>query len=383
MIDFTSSTQSTLGVEWEVALVDRATGEMIGAAPELFDALTESHEHLVNPDGLQPHTTREFLANTIELVTGINREVRDAVGQLAGMLEDIRAHTDPLGIEIFSAGTHPTAQWNEQAISDKARYRKVLDRTQYWGYQMMIYGVHVHVGVDSRDKALPTVNHLVNHYGHLLALSANSPYWQGVDTGYASQRAMIFQQIPTAGMPYLFTEWQEFEQYTQDLMDTGVIEEDSENRWDVRPVPRYGTVEMRICDGLSTLEEIGAVTALTQCLAQEASDLVEAGEQIPVMHRWNAEENKWRAARYGMDARLIVDTDLREAPADQEVLRLVERLEPIAQRLGCAEELAAVRDIVRRGPGYQRQRRVAEEAGGSLRAVVRSTTQLTRTGYTS
>ncbi|WGH09940.1 glutamate--cysteine ligase [Rothia kristinae] len=381
MLEFASSTQSTLGIEWEVALVDRASGAMIGAAPELFEVLTAPHRDLIHPEGLTPHLTREFLANTIEMVTGVNERVGEAVEQLAGMVEKIRRHTDPLGVEIFSAGTHPLARWEEQVISDKERYRKVLERTQYWGYQMMIYGVHVHVGVDSRDKALPTVNHLVNHYGHLLALSANSPFWQGHDTGYASQRAMIFQQIPTSGMPYLFQRWEEFEQYTRDLMDTGVIEEDSENRWDVRPVPRYGTVEMRICDGASTLQEIGAVAALTQCLAEEASRTVEAGGTIPVLRRWNAEENKWRAARYGLDAEVILDPSNREAPLREEIPRMLDRLAPLADDLGCAEELAEIERILERGTGAERQRRVAARHDGDLRAVVRDLTRLTRTGY--
>lgn len=378
MIEFSPSAQSTLGVEWEMVLVDRTTGEPVAAGPEFFHGLEHERPDLTEQDEPQPIITPEFLANSVELVTGVCGTVAEALEQLRALKAEVDERADALGVDLYSEGTHPTARWDEQAVTPKPRYEKVLERTQYWGRQMMIWGLHVHVGLDSRDKAFPAVNHLVNHYAHLLAISASSPFWEGTDTGYASQRAMTFQQIPTAGLPYAFREWSEFERYTQDLLDTGVIEENSENRWDIRPVPRYGTVEVRVCDGVATLEEMGAVIALVQCLVEEASRLVEAGQDIPEMPRWHAEENKWRAARYGLDADVILGADNAQKPLREHLGEVLDRLGPIAEELDCAAEFAGLRGILERGPGYVRQRRVAAEHDGDLRAVVADSVALTR-----
>ncbi|MDN5603911.1 MAG: glutamate--cysteine ligase [Kocuria sp.] len=381
MITFSSSGQSSLGVEWEIALADRESGDLLPAAAELIQALESSHPEYIDPEGLAPQITREYLSNTVEAVTGVCSTVADAMDQLTRLADALRAEADPLGVDLYSAGTHPYAQWSEQPVSEKDRYQKVLERTQYWGRQMLVYGVHVHVGVDSRDKALPSVNQLVNYYPHLLALSASSPYWMGVDTGYASQRAMVFQQIPTCGIPYPFEKWSEYEDYIDRSIGAGIIAEESENRWEVRPVARYGTVEMRICDGLATTEEIGAMTALTQCIVEEVSRTVEDGGHVELMPRWLSEENKWRASRYGLDATVIADAAGTVLPLRKHCTDLVTRLEPIARDLGCAAELAGVHRMIERGPGYERQRRVFEENGRDLQAVVRDTVDLTRYGY--
>jgi carboxylate-amine ligase len=235
---------------------------------------------------------------------------------------------------------------------------------------MVIYGVHVHVGLDSRDKALPVLDGLVNYFPHFQALSASSPFWGGEDTGYASQRALMFQQLPTAGLPFQFPDWQAYESYVSDMFTTGVIDSVSEIRWDVRPVGNLGTVEMRVCDGLSTLQDVGAVAALTQCLVDEFSTQLEAGETIPTMPPWHVQENKWRAARYGLDAIIILDAAGKEQLVTEHLTEVLNRLEPTAARLGCSDELADVETIIRRGAGYQRQRQVARENGGNLRAVV-------------
>lgn len=380
-IPFHSSEQSTLGIEWEVALVDRATGALVPAAEEVMDLLSRRHPHLVDPEGLQPHVTGEFLANTVEMVTGICHSVPEALGQLDQLVTSLREVADELGVDVYSAGTHPFSRSVDQLVSDKDRYHKVLERAQYWGRQMVIYGIHVHVGVDSRDKALPVMDELLNYYPHLLALSANSPYWNGEDTGYASQRALLFQQLPTAGLPFQFQDWSGFEDYVQDMITTGVIEEESENRWDIRPVSKYGTVEMRVCDGVSTLQEIGALAALTQCLVERASRRLEAGESIPSMPPWHQQENKWRAARYGAEAIIIQDADSHERLVTDDLRDLVEDLAPVAADLGCTEQLQEVGRIIDRGPGYLRQRRVAEENDGDLAAVAHDLTALTRTGY--
>ncbi|KIC67042.1 MULTISPECIES: glutamate--cysteine ligase [Kocuria] len=369
-IDFEISDNSTLGVEWEVALVDRDSGELAQRAQEVLEAVVSEYPEL-GEEGDHPQVTGEFLQNTVEMVTGVCQNVPEALEHLSQTQDRIREVTDPRGLEIFAAGTHPFSDWADQPVVDAERYYKVLDRAQYWGRQMVIFGLHVHVGVDHRDKALPVLDGLMNYYPHLLALSANSPYWCGHDTGYASQRAQLFQQLSTAGLPFHFDSWDEYEAYVADLIATDVIEETSENRWDIRPVPRFGTVEMRVCDGPSNLREVGALTALTQCLVESFSRTLDEGGSIPVMPPWHHQENKWRAARYGLDAVVIKDAQNHQTPLTEDLTDVLNRLEPLAAELGCAQELAYVETMMSGEAGYLRQRRIAQENGGDLRAVVR------------
>ncbi|HSO92587.1 MAG TPA: glutamate--cysteine ligase [Arthrobacter sp.] len=378
-IDFASSRQSTLGVEWELALVDAETGELASVAQEVLRGVAARHPEL-NEDDEHPHIKQELLLNTVELVTGICNTVAEAKADLSSSLTAVRDVTDPMGVEIFCAGSHPFSPPQLQPVTDKERYAKLIDRTQWWGRQMVIYGVHVHVGLDSRDKVLPVLDGLVNYFPQFQALSASSPFWGGEDTGYASQRALMFQQLPTAGLPFQFASWDDFEAYAQDMFTTGVIDSLSEIRWDIRPVPHFGTIEMRICDGLATLEEVGAIAALTQCLVDEFSTTLDNGGTIPTMPPWHVQENKWRAARYGLDAIIILDAAGNEQLVTEHIRETVARLEPVAVKLGCVTELADVLKIIERGAGYQRQRRVAAEHGGDLRAVVLDLVQQMRKG---
>src|SRR5690606_5753260 len=158
----------------------------------------------------------------------------------------LRAVLEPLRVELMCAGTHPFARWTQQKVTDKERYATLIDRTQWWGRQMLIYGVHVHVGIEDRDKVLPISRAILTHYGHFQAISASSPFWGGAETGYASNRALMFQQLPTAGLPFGFDKWEDFERYTADMIKTGVIDNFDEIRWDIRPSPKFGTLELRI-----------------------------------------------------------------------------------------------------------------------------------------
>jgi glutamate---cysteine ligase / carboxylate-amine ligase len=380
-IDFASSKQSTLGVEWELALVNGQTGELASVANEVLRGVSAKHPEL-NEDDEHPHIKQELLLNTVELVTGICETAAEAKEDLSRSLAAVREITDPMGVEVFCAGSHPFSPPQLQPVTDKARYAKLIDRTQWWGRQMVIYGVHVHVGLDRREKALPVLDGLVNYFPHFQALSASSPYWGGEDTGYASHRALMFQQLPTAGLPFQFRSWEEYESYVQDMFTTGVIDTLSEIRWDIRPVPNLGTIEMRICDGLATLEEVGAIAALTQCLVDEFSTTLDNGGTIPTMPPWHIQENKWRAARYGMEAIIILDAAGNEQLVTDHLLETLNRLEPVAAKLGCPDELADVEKIIRRGAGYQRQRRVAAEHGGDLQAVVLDLVKQMRNGPT-
>jgi carboxylate-amine ligase len=364
-IEYAGSPGPTLGVEWEFALVDRTTRDLSNNAGELFDRVHASA-------GEQPSLHKELLRNTVEVVTGVCGTTAEAVADLVGTLHLVAPVAEELGVDLYSAGTHPFAQWSTQLLTPGHRYAELIERTQWWGRQMLIWGVHVHVGVAHRDLVMPIVSSLLNHYPHLQALSASSPMWSGTDTGYASNRAMMFQQLPTAGLPFQFETWAEYEDFVEANMRTGVIEYINDIRWDVRPSPRLGTVEVRVCDGVSNLRELAALTALTHCLVVDLADRVSAGEKVPTMPPWHVQENKWRSARYGLEAEIILDADGNERLVTDDLDDLLTRLEPVARRLDCADELRSVAEIPRAGASYQRQRRVAERTGGDLVAVVDS-----------
>jgi carboxylate-amine ligase len=367
-IDFNASAGPTLGVEWEFALVDKTTRDLSNTASELFETVDASG---VRPD-LHKRLHKELLRNTVEVVTGVCETVQEAMADLTETLRLVRPFADDLGVDLYSAGTHPFAQWSTQLLTPGHRYEELIERTQWWGRQMLIWGVHVHVGIGHRDQVIPVVSSLLNHFPHLQALSASSPMWSGTDTGYASNRAMMFQQLPTAGLPFQFQTWEEYESFVDDHMRTGVIEYLNDIRWDVRPSPALGTVEVRICDGVSNLSELAALTALTHCLVVDLTDRLSAGEKLPTMPPWHVQENKWRSARYGLDAEIILDAAAHERLVTDDLADLLTRLEPVAKRLGCVDELRAVDVITRTGASYQRQREVARCTNGDLVAVVDS-----------
>lgn len=364
-IDFHGSPEPTLGVEWELALVDRRTRDLRNDAAHLF---ARAKARLDDPNRLH----KELLKNTVEVVTGKCHTVAEAMGDLSRTLQTVVPAADDLGLDLYGGGTHPFASWTGQQLTEGHRYEELINRTQWWGRQMLIWGVHVHVGLPERSRVMPVLSSLLTYHPHLQALSASSPIWAGVDTGYASNRALMFQQLPTAGLPFQFTEWSEFEAFVGDQLTTGVIDELNEVRWDVRPAPHLGTIENRICDGVSTLDELAALVALMHCLVVDLDTRLAAGETLPVLPPWHVQENKWRAARYGLEAIVILDADSSERLVLDDLADLVARLEPVAERLGCSAELASVLDIATRGASYQRQRAVAAETDGDLVAVVDS-----------
>jgi len=363
-IDFRASARPSLGVEWEFALVDHRTRDLANCAGALFDAVAG------RVDAGKIH--QELLRNTVEVVTGVCDTVGEAVEDLRSSLDVVVPAAAGMGVDLFGAGAHPFAEWSAQHVSEGHRYAELINRTQWWGRQMLIWGVHVHVGMPSVDRVMPVLSSLLNTFPHLQALSASSPVWAGTDTGYASNRALMFQQLPTAGLPFQFATWAEYESFCEDSTVTGVIEGQGDIRWDIRPSAHNGTIENRVCDGISDLGELSALVALMHCLAVDLDRRLAAGETLPSMPPWHVQENKWRAARYGLEAEIIVDAQSRERLVTDDLDDLLIRLEPVAASLGCAEELRRVADIPVRGASYQRQRRVAEATGGDLVAVVSS-----------
>ncbi|NLS09107.1 glutamate--cysteine ligase [Nesterenkonia sp. MY13] len=376
-LSFAESERSTLGIEWELALVDRQTGDLRSVAERILEATRAERPELSGEDE-HPYVKQELLLNTVELVTDVCGEVSEGVDQLRETARNVMKHCEPLDVDLYCQGSHPFAPPTKQPVTDKERYNELIRRTQWWGRQMVIYGIHVHVGLTDVKYAMPVVNALCNYNAHFQALSASSPYWSGEDTGYASQRALMFQQLPTAGMSYQFEEWSGYERAVADLEHTGVINDVTEVRWDVRAVPRLGTVELRICDGVATLEEIGAITALTQCLVEDTVRHLDNGGKVTSMPNWYVKENKWRAARYGLDAIIILNENGDEELVTDAMARELERLEPIAKDLGCERELRYLETMMDKGAGYQRQRKVAETHDGDLRQVVLDSAAMTR-----
>jgi glutamate---cysteine ligase / carboxylate-amine ligase len=336
-IAFQASSAPTIGVEWEFALVDRETRDLSNTAADLFAAVTPE---LVDPSRLH----KELLRNTVEVVTGICTSVGEAVADLRTTLGVVVPAADRLGVDLLGSGTHPFAKWSAQQLTEGPRYEELINRTQWWGRQMLIWGVHVHVGLPSQDRVMPIMSSLLNTYPHLLALSASSPVWAGLDTGYASNRSQMFQQLPTAGLPFTFDTWEEFEACIGDQATTGVIDSMSDVRWDIRPAPHLGTIENRVCDGMSDITELAALTALIHCLVVDLDTRLAAGETLPTMPPWHVQENKWRAARYGLDAIVILDATSRERLVTDDLDDLLERLTPLSKRLDCQDELRSVAD---------------------------------------
>ncbi|MEN2740715.1 glutamate--cysteine ligase [Microbacterium sp. X-17] len=364
-VTFAPSRRSTVGLEWELMLADRDTGQLRGDGPAVVEALAErtAAERFT--------VTEELLTNTVEVTSGIGDTVEAAVDDIADAIAAVRSVTDPLGIGLLCAGSHPFAQWYDQQVTDKTRYHSLIERTQWWGRNMMIWGIHVHIGVEDVAKVMPIIRALAVYLPHLQALSASSPFWAGERTGYASNRALVFQQLPTAGLPWLLPDWAAFESYLDDLIRTGVMADATEVRWDIRPAPRWGTIEVRACDGMSTLPELAAVAALVQVLVEDFSRRLDAGETLPEIQPWFVRENKWRAARYGLDARVIVDAAGTQVPVREHIGETVARLTDVASELKCARELSEISRMTTNGASYSRQLLVADAADGDLNAVVR------------
>lgn len=362
--NFARSPEPTLGVEWEVALVDPVTWDLVPRGAELIDRV-----HVAHPD---IHLEKEFLQNTVELVTGVCRTVPEAMGDLETSLSAVREAAESMDVRLWASGGHPFTDFRKNPVSAKGSYSEIINRTQYWGQQMLLWGTHVHVGISHEERVWPIINALMTKYPHLLAISACSPGWEGLDTGYASNRTMLYQQLPTAGMPYQFENWEQWKSYMRDQAISGVINHTGSMHFDVRPASKWGTVEVRISDAASNLRELSAIVALTHCLVVQYDRMIDAGEKLPTLQPWHVAENKWRGARYGMDALVITSRETDERWIKDELADLLVELAPLSEELGCAQELQLVQEIIDSGAGYERQRRLYEETG-SWQKVVKAT----------
>ena len=363
-IPWTPSRGPTLGIEWELQLIDRRSRMLRQDAREVLAALpglSESGEH--------PKMKYELMQSAVEVVTGICSTVAEAKGDLAATISQLQRITGERGTMLACAGTHPVSDWRDAKMAPIQRYAELLENLQWLARRIQTFGVHVHVGIRDRSRAMPIVNALAGYLPHFLALTASSPFWSGHDTGLASSRSVIFGGLPTSGPPQLLAEWSDFENYMDTLLRAGTIRSIKEVWWDIRPHPDFGTVEVRMFDGLPTLREVGMVAALSQSLIHLLDTQLDRGYRLPCPAAWVVRDNKWRATRYGLDAMVITDDFGSTAPLRDQLYELVRELEPVAERLGCAAELAVAFEVLDQGASYERQRALVA-SGSELTDVV-------------
>ncbi|HEV7931908.1 MAG TPA: glutamate--cysteine ligase [Actinomadura sp.] len=363
-IDFNASRGATLGVEWELQLIDAESKRLRQDAREVLDALPGLGE-----GGAIPKIRHELMESTVEIVTGICHTVGEAKADLAATVAQLRAVTQARGTALACTGTHPISDWRDAVMAPIQRYNELVEQMQWLARRIQTFGVHVHVGVRNVDKAIPIVNALSAYLPHFLALTASSPFWNGHDTGLASSRAIVFGSLPTAGPPHLLADWTEFEDYMDTLLRAGTIRSIKEVWWDIRPHPDFGTVEIRMFDGIPTLREVGMAAALCQSLVTLFDQQLDRGYTLPRPPAWVVRDNKWRATRYGLDATVITDDTGSTTPLRDDLYELIRELEPVADRLGCAEELKVAGEVLEHGAPYERQRAIRAE-GGTLETVV-------------
>jgi glutamate---cysteine ligase / carboxylate-amine ligase len=350
--NFGKSDPYTLGVEEEYMLLDGETLDLVQHVEAVL-AATEGHE-------LEQRVNPELMQSVLEIATPVCRTAADVDRELRRLRSYVTGLAAEREMRVGSAGTHPFSLFERQRITARDRYRHLVDQLQYVARRELIFGMHVHVAVDDCEKAVQVVNGLLMHLSSLLALSASSPFWRGELTGLDSSRQMVFAAFPRSGPPPRFHDYADYAEVVGQLEKTGCIADYTHIWWDIRLHPRYGTVEVRICDAVSRVEDAVALAAFCQALVKLYSERFDAGEEIPSFHRILTSENKWLAARYGLEAPVMdLATGRRNrVPVAQLVRRTLKEIEPHARELGADSELDGIREILARGNGADRQRRV-------------------------
>jgi carboxylate-amine ligase len=348
---FGRSAPFTVGIEEEFQLLSAESYELVPRFEEVADAAGDSR------------VRRELMTSVLETATGVHASVADAIVEVREIRALLRDAAAERGALIASAGTHAFSRWEHQEITDKPRYQGVVEALRWVAEQVAIFGLHVHVAVSSPEVAVQVVTSLRTYVPELLALSANSPFWQARETGLASTRSKVFDAMPRSGLPPALRSFDEFEELVARGTSAGFFDDYTFLWWDVRPHPKLGTVELRAFDAQTRVESVAALAALGQSLVATFAE-----RPVDPQPRSLIAENKWRAARYGLDAELVDLAHGRARPARDAVRELVETAAAAADRLGCAPELARVDDLLRRGTGADEQR-LLHERDGSLLAV--------------
>ena len=349
---FGASDPYTLGVEEEYMLLDGETYDLVQHIDTVLAAVA-GHE-------LEPRINSELMQSVLEVATPVCHTPSDVETQLRALRAYVTQIARARGMRVGSAGTHPFSLFERQRITAKDRYRALVDQMQYIARRELIFGLHVHVAVDDPEKAIQVVNGLIVHLAELVALSASSPFWRGEPTGLHSSRQMVFAAFPRSGPPPRFKDYADYADVVGQLERTGCIADYTHIWWDIRPHPRLGTIEMRVCDAVTRLEDVVAIAAFFQAIVKMYCEVHDAGKEIPSWHRMLTTENKWLAARYGLEAPIMdLATGRRNrVPVAQLIRRTLRDVEPHARELGSERELEGIRDILSRGNGADRQVRV-------------------------
>jgi carboxylate-amine ligase len=360
----------TLGVEEEYMLLD----------PDTFDLVQHVETVLEEVKGteFEARINRELMQSVVEITTPVCRTASDVEQELRQLRSYITGVAREKNLRVGSAGTHPFSLFERQRITARDRYRHLIDQMQYVARRELIFGLHVHVAVDGPEKAIQVLNALIVHIPQLLALSASSPFWRGEPTGLHSTRQILFAAFPRSGPPPRFRDYADYAAVVGQLEKTGCIADYTHIWWDIRPHPRLGTIEVRICDAVTRIEDAVAITAYCQALVKLYSESFDRGDDVPTFHRILTTENKWLAARYGLEAPLMdLATGRRNRiPAAQLIRRSLRELEPHARELGSERELEGIREILSRGSGADRQLRIFQ-ANRDIVEVVREIAEAT------
>lgn len=365
---FTESAPLTLGVEVELQLINKETFDLEPVATDLF-TLTAGNEKI------KP----EIFQSMAEINTAICTDAHEAYNDLSQTFRAFRKAADTLGVYVATNGTHPFARYNERRIYPSERYRQLIDRNQWIARRLMIFGLHVHLGMRNGEDCIRFSNFFLHLIPHLLALSSSSPFWQGEDTGLASSRCTIFEACPTAGHPPRLANWGDFTELCSNLVSNRAISSHKDLWWDIRPSPDYGTLEIRICDGLANLSETIAIVAFIHALAHWYSQHTSYDTEVLAPLSWIMRENKWRAARHGLEADIILPNGKGIASLRQDIRNWVNLMEGQIKQLDYVPYIKTLETILARGNSSIRQRRTYE-AKGSLEHVVVHNTQEFETG---
>lgn len=368
-LEFMASQQMSIGVELELQIIDPKTKDLSPASPKIFEAIGAEQKHI------KP----ELVQAMIEINTGICSTVAEVRRDLQEQIARLESVGATLGLEFASSGSHPFARYTDRLIYPAERYQYLIDRNRWMARRLMIFGLHVHVGMRDGEHAIAMNNAMLHYIPHVLALSASSPFWQGLDTGLASCRVTVFEALPTAGHPCTFNSWREFESFYDSMIASRSISSIKDIWWDIRPHPGYGTIELRVCDSLPNLQETIALVAFVQALFHWLDEQYQDGKRFVPPPYWILRENKWKASRYGLDAEIILNERGVTNSLATEIEQLLKELEPVGQRLGSSAELGAIATMMQRGGSYRRQRAIYERQGTFL-AVAESLVEEFRQG---
>jgi carboxylate-amine ligase len=344
----------TLGIEEEYFLADRATRDVVTDPP---DTMLAEYEVL-----LGAQVSREFLRSQIEVGTRVCSSLADARADLRRLRGTIASVADRHGMAPVAAATHPVARWGSQRTTERGRYRSLESDLQGVGRRLVICGLHVHIGIPDDELRIDLLNQASYFLPHLLALSTSSPFWQGENTGLKSYRLAVFDEMPRTGTPERFASWGEYRRHVDILVGAGLIEDASKLWWDLRPSDRFPTLEMRITDCCTTLDDALSIAGMFRCLLRMLWRLKRENQRWRLYSRMLIDENRWRAQRYGIDQGLVDFGKGAIVPYAELLEEILALIDQDAHHFDCVEEVAHAREILARGTSAHRQLAVFEHA---------------------